>query len=332
MKRILSIIMASAVAAVCSISANAQGRELVVLGDSITSGYGLDGYVSGDNYSAGFSFANRLAEDFGGYENFAVDGRTSAELLTALDDADIAAALAGADTVVVSIGGNDFLKPMIGAAQSAIMSDPDLLSAIQSGEKQITEENYMQIMSDMITVILDAVDSIDVSVIGDNICKILDEISELNSECQVIILTVYDPFEGVEGMEMMDVAAREKLGELNAEICEEAKAHGIDVAFVDSAFAGHALEYTNIASMDIHPNKMGHGVIYSLLSELTAQQASVSDGSYLPEEADGNVNADDSSTVIPAKGSPDTGAEGAAVFAGIAALAAAGVFMFGKRK
>lgn len=73
---------------------------------------------------------------------------------------------------------------------------------------------------------------------------------------------------------MMDVAAREKLGELNAEIFEEAKGHGVEVADVHSAFEGHALEYTNISSMDIHPNKEGHSAIYSLLSGLTAEQTS----------------------------------------------------------
>ena len=78
----------------------------------------------------------------------------------------------------------------------------------------------------------------------------------------MILLTVYDPFEGVQGMEMMDVAAREKLGELNAEIFGEASEHGAAVADVHSAFEGHALDYTNISSMDIHPNKEGHSVIY----------------------------------------------------------------------
>ena len=150
MKRTLSIIMAAAVAAACTVTAGAEGSELVVLGDSITSGYGLDGYVSGDNYSAAGSFANMLGADFGGYENFAVDGRTSGELLTALEDADIAAALAGADTVVISIGGNDFLQPMI----SAVQSDPDLLSTLQGGETQLNEDNYMQIMTQMMSVML----------------------------------------------------------------------------------------------------------------------------------------------------------------------------------
>ena len=82
--------------------------------------------------------------------------------MTALEDADIAAALAGADTVVISIGGNDFLQPMISAVQSAVMSDPDLLSTLQGGETQLNEDNYMQIMTQMMSVMLDAVDSVDV--------------------------------------------------------------------------------------------------------------------------------------------------------------------------
>ncbi len=329
MKRTLSIIIAAAVAAACTVTAGAEDKQLVVLGDSITSGYGLESYVSGDNYSAASSFANMLGGDFGGYENYAVDGRTSGELLTALDDADTAVALAGADTVVISIGGNDFLQPMIGAIQNAVMSDPDLLSALQGGETSLDEDNYMQIMTQMMTVMLDAVDSVDVPAIGDNISGILDGISELNSECQVILLTVYDPFEGVEGMEMLDVAAREKLGELNAEISDEANAHGAEVADVHSAFEGHALDYTNIASMDIHPNKAGHSVIYSLLSDMTAEQTSAP-ADTATTEADGSAGVGE--TTAPAKGSPETGVSGAAVFAGIASAAAAGVFLSRKRK
>lgn len=61
MKKILSIFTAAAVAAACAAAASADDRALVVLGDSITSGYGLDGYVSGDNYSAVQSFATGSA-------------------------------------------------------------------------------------------------------------------------------------------------------------------------------------------------------------------------------------------------------------------------------
>ena len=212
------------------------------------------------------------------------------------------------------------------------MSDPDLLSTLQGGETQLNEDNYMQIMTQMMSVMLDAVDSVDVSAIGENICGILSEISDLNSECQVILLTVYDPFEGVQGMEMMDVAAREKLGELNTEIFEEAKGHGVEVADVHSAFEGHALDYTNISSMDIHPNKEGHSAIYSLLSGLTAEQTSAPVTGTVTAETDDSESAVETPAGTPAKGSPDTGVGGAAAFAGIAALAAAGVFACRKRK
>ena len=83
--------------------AHAESGSLVVLGDSITTGYGLDGYTAGDNSSAAGSFANQLSAGYAEYGNFAVDGRTSGELLTALEDEDVSAALAGAETVVISI-------------------------------------------------------------------------------------------------------------------------------------------------------------------------------------------------------------------------------------
>ena len=113
--------------------AHAESGSLVVLGDSITTGYGLDGYTAGDNSSAAGSFANQLSAGYAEYSNFAVDGRTSGELLTALEDEDVSAALAGAETVVISIGGNDFLQPMISAVMSAAISDPSIKEMLSGG-------------------------------------------------------------------------------------------------------------------------------------------------------------------------------------------------------
>ena len=106
----------------------------------------------------------------------------------------------------------------------------------------------------------------------------------------------------------------------------------MEVADVHSAFESHALEYTNISSMDIHPNKEGHSAIYSLLSGLTAEQTSAPVTGAVTAEADGSESAVETPAGTPAKGSPDTGVGGAAAFAGIAALAAAGVFACRKRK
>lgn len=329
MKKHISFIAAAAVAAACLAPAAyaEESPELVVLGDSIASGYGLDGYTAGDNYSAEDSFANRLGADFGGYSNFARDGRTSGELLTALSDEDISAALSTADTVVISIGGNDFLQPMMSAVQNAVMSDPDLLTALQSGTvPDLTDDDQMQLMMKLMETMIDAADAVDTAATGDNISGILSGISELNSDCRIMILTVYDPFENVPGMEMLDVTAREKLAGLNAEISGAAGEYGAEVVDVHSAFAGHAAEYTNITAMDIHPNKSGHGVIYSLLSDLTAAQTSAP--SDAETEASGGAGEDGGSA--PAKGSPETGAGSAALAVG--AVLIAGGAMFAARK
>lgn len=328
MKKIISAITALSLAAgliastsVTAGAANAAAGELVVLGDSITSGYGLPGYVSGDNYSAPDSFANRLAADVSGCQNFAVDGRTSGELLTALEDEEISSALAGADVVVISIGGNDFLQPMISAAIDFAADNEELMKSLQedmtSDGSSINADNYLDIMRELTATMTEAADSVDTAVIGQNLKDILAGISAVNSDCRMIVLTVYDPFEGVTGMEVFDVIAREKLALLNSEITSAAAENGAETVDVYSAFKGHAEEYTNISSMDIHLNKDGHAVIYSLLEEMifpaaeTMQPAGSESGS---------------------KGSPDTGAEGISVFVGAAAIAAAAAMISRRKK
>ena len=327
MKKLITTITALAAAAgitgMTALTAGAESQELVVLGDSITSGYGLPGYVSGDNYSAADSFANQLAGSFAGCENFAVDGRTSGELLTALDDPDISAALAGADVVLISIGGNDFLQPMISAAMELLTENEDLIQSFQdgmtSGGTSIDADNYLDIMRDFTEAMTKVADSVDTSETGQNLRGILAGVNAANPDCQTIVLTVYNPFEGVSGMELFDVTAREKLAELNAEITAAAAEYGAETADVYTAFKGHAVEYTNISTMDIHPNKDGHAVIHSLLSDM------------LFPAAEAFQPADSTTSTEASKGSPDTGAEGIALFAGAAVLAAAAAVISRKR-
>lgn len=326
MKKTAAIITAAIMAASSGVSVSAEdGNKLVVLGDSITSGYGLDGYTEGDNYSAESSFANLLGGSYDEYLNFAVDGRTSEELLTALEDEKISAELSGADTVVVSIGGNDFLQPMFTAALNMAAENMEIfsllsgmasgsgdnLSALTSGifsSDSADMGEYSALLLEFINAMTEAAEAVDISQIAGNISSILGIITEEAPDSQVIILTVYNPFEGVPGLELFDAVARTRLAELNAAISDAAARNGARTADVYSAFEGHALEYTNISRIDIHPNKTGHAVIYSLLSDMTGESA-------VSEE----VPAEEA--MLPAKGSPDTGVGGIAVFAGIAAFA-----------
>ncbi len=239
-------------------------ENLVVLGDSIASGYGLAEYTAGNNYSAPLSFGNLLGAEYENYRNYAVDGRTSEQLLYALEEPadDMAAALGKADRVVISIGGNDFLKPMISAVKSAALGDYELLNAIINGE--LKAEMIGGYTNTVLNAALDAAKNVDVGVIADNIAKSAARVRELNPKAEIVVLTVYDPFSGNVLLSAASDIAYERLHELNGRISE---IEGITIADVYSAFDGSAGELTNINRLDIHPNSEGHYKIYELLEE-----------------------------------------------------------------
>ncbi len=316
MKKISAIAAAVVSAAALTIGANAaEYGSLTVVGDSITSGYGLTGYVPGDNYSAPDSFGNMLGADSEDYVNLAVDGRTSAELLAALENEDMSAALTDADSVVISIGGNDFLQPMLTAMQTALFEDSELMDSITSGEEMPDME---EILPKIANIIVSAAENVDTSATGDNISAFMAKTRELNPDCDIYILTVYNPFESLSELETLQQTANTKLSELNAEITSSASENGAEVIDVFDAFKGHAEEYTNITSMDIHPSKAGHAVIYSLLSSQLKKTA--------PAMASPDTNGD-----APAKASPETGSEGIAAISGTAVIAVCMGLVFRKK-
>ena len=93
-----------------SASSKTDGKKIVVLGDSIASGYGLS--ESDHNYG------ELLADYYGGsVSNFAHAGDTTKDLLALLKSpsGDMKKALEEADDVVISIGGNDMMRYAIPA-------------------------------------------------------------------------------------------------------------------------------------------------------------------------------------------------------------------------
>ncbi len=110
MKKFLSFIMSAAMAvssmAVVNVSAEGENIEnMVILGDSIAGGYGLDPETE-------YTYAQICADYLGcNVENYAVDGLDSAELCTMLEtlDDEKKQAVSDADVVVISIGGNDII-------------------------------------------------------------------------------------------------------------------------------------------------------------------------------------------------------------------------------
>lgn len=240
------------------VSAVSSFGNLAVIGDSIASGYGLPGYVSGDSYSASNSFGSILSDEAEDYANFAVDGRKSGELLAALAGGEIADSVANADSVVVSIGGNDFLKPLFTAIKKEAITDTAIIQAILDGtfKAEMISEYTNRIMN----AALSAGENVDTAAITDNIRQITERIHELNPEAKIVLLTVYNPFNGNVLLSAAGKVADEKLAELNGGI-KSLESDYVRIADIYAAFRGKEGQTTNINKLDIHPNSEGHIII-----------------------------------------------------------------------
>lgn len=248
-------------------SAPAERGSITVLGDSIASGYGLSDYVSGNNYSAPESFGNLLGAGNPQYKNYAVDGRNSDELLAAVSDENdpIMSSISNAGNVIISIGGNDFLMPMLNAVKTAALTDTDFFMSILGGD--ISSGSISEYSNNILRSALTAARAVDVEHSVNNIRRITERISALAPDARVILLTVYDPFSGNVLLTAASEAAEEKLAELNGGI-KSLEGGNVFVADIYSEFKGHESEFTNIGRLDIHPNGAGHERIYEVLSEM----------------------------------------------------------------
>ena len=147
---------------------------------------------------------------------------------------------------------------------SAMMSDSEFFASIYSEEYQLdmSDEFTQQILDSA----LDAAKNVDVKKTLDNISECVKLISDVNSDTEIILMTVYDPFSGNELLNAASEVAQEQLSLLNFGIT---RLQGGKVSVIDvyGAFDGKADKYTNIGIMDIHPNADGHYAIYELLKK-----------------------------------------------------------------
>lgn len=265
MKKLLftAVILLSAVSGGIS---NGRG-SVTVLGDSIASGYGLSEYVPGNDYSAPESFGNLLGAQSSHYENYAVDGRRSDELLATVSDENdpIVRSVSDADNVIISIGGNDFLKPLLDGIKTAALTDTDFFMSVLEGD--ISAGKISEYSNNILQSALTAAKGVDVDRSIGNIRGITEKILALNPDARIILLTVYNPFSGNVLLTAASEAAEEKLAELNGGIRSLAD-DNVYVADIYEAFKGHEAEFTNIGRLDIHPNGAGHNRIYEVLSEI----------------------------------------------------------------
>ena len=266
------------------------------LGDSIASGYALTSKDDG--------YAYLLSKNRYELADFAVPGYDTSDLLKQLSDTSNSAlqsAVSNASLITVSIGGNNFLKPLMSIAQTMNIEDiaANLPDDIKNNPNLTNPSNPSNSTNST-----NPMDSIDVGSLmslvtvlnkyftpGTNeyaeFTKALDAGTEQfesdldkilaifskNKNAKIVFLTVYNPYKdfGLSYIKGLDTMTELYIGKINKIITDKSNSNQkYTVADIHSAFQNSALKVSNadVASMnmDVHPNVAGHKLIYKIIA------------------------------------------------------------------
>ena len=197
-KRISALIMAALILAplvlLCVYASLEKQPQLLVLGDSITTGYGLANYEPGGDPYLCNSYANIIASALGleggsSYINKAVNGDTTGDLAELLPS--LQKEVSSAKLIIISIGGNDLLDLA-----------PKVISMVAG--RELTDYNEIidfvkALTSDQITSLMEDSEfllTIAAAFIGCvyNMMDIGEFLTANAPEAEVIFLKQYNPF------------------------------------------------------------------------------------------------------------------------------------------
>lgn len=210
--------------------------ELVVLGDSIAAGYGIE------NPEDTYGYLVSYERDFM-LSNYAVSGDTTTDLLQLIEkNRQVKNHLKTAETVVISIGGNDFLH--LGYESSIT----ELAEIISSGKDSKIIQNLLK-------------------TVKSNIRTIHESIRELNPKEKIVLQTVYNPFLGQSDKltqllnQLVELFRQDYIDIYNDEADTDAN---MVIADVEKCFREYyeKTKNTSLVQSDfIHPSVKGHRMI-----------------------------------------------------------------------
>lgn len=253
--------------------------KYVALGDSITRGYGLD-----DPEIMSFP---KLISDEQGYSivNYGTDGATSETLLESLSDKEVAADVASADIITITIGGND----LMGALYSYIAAE---WNSQYTGENQKDASDIKDALENknfiMLTFALGVIDGFTeseeagqaVAAFTQNLGGIIEEIREANTDVLLFVATQYNPYKWLpdqcndsykDNVEKIADIFDSGVSVLNDVINSGAQSGAYVSVDVYGAFNESETDLSNAkysstsiipeVDLDFHPNAEGHEVI-----------------------------------------------------------------------
>ena len=287
-KRILSTLLALCLALsllpASALAAGGEQKSYVALGDSITTGYGLAENETG--------FARQVA-DSNGYTltNLAQNGVTSSMLLTSLSDSEVSSAIASADLITVTIGGNDLMNALYAYLADAYntqnntgITADDVKASLAGTHSEIQQSTMLILAASKISDFLQSTEATTaLGAFTTNLTNIISAIKGNNSSAEIIVVNQYNPYSRLSTGNLLDLSALDSAVQaLNTAISSGATA-GYTVADVYTAFEEATENPCNASvslpsiNLDFHPNATGHGLIADTISALLTDEGGSED-------------------------------------------------------
>ena len=251
---------ASVPASVCS--ASGEKTNLLILGDSISAGYGLAAGEAG--------YYDYVADCVDGtMTNLAKTGYATADLISQLDDAACAQAVAAADIICISVGGNDLMQPAKAYFEEYAKEGESMMDTLRRTVKEQGAET-------IVTGLTRALRTPRSTAKG-NYAVIGQKILALNPDAEIIFQTVYNPFEVPESFlterkysandiknynDLLTYVTNneEQLNNAMRDLAKNDPDH-YKTADVMAAFKSTGWLYNRILQKDVHPTLLGHALI-----------------------------------------------------------------------
>lgn len=266
-------------------------KSILILGDSIASGYGLEGYENGDCYSTE-NYGSMLAEKFGTkedcYKNLAVDGQTSAELAEKIRNGSYDEFL-GSELIIISIGGNDLLSVLFG--DDSVIFEQTQLQDFLDGKIGLNEAFENTNLLELSLQISSEAD-LKIEEFKANMPEILTLIKQKNPDAQIVVQNLYNPMQT--GIEIIDQLYANAISKLNTAIWELTDCIVCDVATEFSKSSENLIQYDYT-----HPNASGHKVIFEAVSQTVCEKCEFFDTAKTQSEPQPDKNSDKKSFVLP---------------------------------
>ena len=257
-----------------NLTVSAASQKYLSLGDSIANGYGLKN-IENDRYSS--LLTKDLSKRGPAYDlvSFAVDGMDSSGLLNQISDTsnkELADALQTASVITISIGGNNFLKPMTDMASNITSNIGDSIGNMINDPSQIDVNMIISYLSSMFVAGVkeydDLVKALDKGCdqFKSDIDKIISVLNKNKSQnAQIVFLTVYNPYKDFGKIKGFYDTAELYIGKLNDIIKQKSPGNYI-VSDINAAFRKSGQKVVNadliLLNMDPHPTAAGHKIIY----------------------------------------------------------------------